>query len=737
MAAALGRAVVDFKEPGRYNHPIMDASQTLVINYFSGFKQSVVPLFQRPYTWDKKHWLMLWEDMMGFYENHEGRPKAVHFMGAIVTMPALSVPVGVSKFLVIDGQQRLTTIAVLLCAIRDALPATSETLKLKIQNFYLTNYGYSGLDFLKVLPTQGDREGYSPIVRNLPKPFPDSRFKRAYDFFLRRLGEQIDGGSSIDPGKVLDIIETRLMAVMINLSDTDDPYLIFESLNFKGFPLEQADLVRNYFLMRFLVSEQQDVYDQLWLPMQERLGSNLTEFMRHFLGAEGEDVRKGDVYASIRKLVADSEAAAVRLLMNRMEKLSTLYSRIAGSSPEPNAEFRSYFERFRQLDFGTAYPLLLTLYEEYEEKQFTDDEFLNVLRILLSFIIRRMVANVPSNSLAKLFVGLCKSKPADDSPSTWLSGVLCIETTSRRWPNDDEFSKAWVQAKMYKGRACQVVLEELEAQFEHHEPVNLDQVTIEHIMPQKLTVEWESMLGPNAATIHANWLHTIGNLTLTGYNPGLSNDPFGVKCQIYKQSHFELNRYFVGCETWNETAIEARAKILLESALKIWSRPPDTAPVSESVVKKDAVAFYPECVLLAENHLKIKFSKLSRTQYEAGTNHMRLVCKVSALHEEDAAKVPFYWFGFPKSYLDFLSDPHLSFVCLGCGSADVTLLLPLHIIQENLGSMSTTKDKKSNETYQWHIVIQRKLNRFMLRLLDGVDGPDLTDYLLKSSPQTN
>ena len=472
----------------------MEASPTLVINYFSGFKQSVVPLFQRPYTWDTKHWRTLWEDMMSFYEDHEGRPKAAHFMGAIVTMPAVSVPVGVLKFLIIDGQQRLTTVALLLCAIRDALPATGETLKLKIQNFYLTNYGYPGLDFFKLLPTQGDRESYSPILQNLATPFPDSRFKRAYDFFRRRLREQIDEGISIDPGKILDIIETRLMAVMINLSDSDDPYLIFESLNFKGFPLEQADLVRNYFLMRFPVSEQQTVYDHLWLPMQNRLGTNLTEFMRHFLGAEGEDVRKGDVYASIKKLVASSEAPAVDLLMTRMEKLSVLYSRITGSSPEPNAQFKSYFERFRQLDFGTAYPLLLTMYEDYEEKQFTEDEFLSVLRILFSFIIRRMVASVPSNSLARLFVGLCKSMPVTDSPSTWLSGVLCAETMNRRWPNDDEFSKAWVHAKLYGSRACQVVLEALEAQFEHHEAVQLDQITIEHVMPQKLNLEWESML---------------------------------------------------------------------------------------------------------------------------------------------------------------------------------------------------------------------------------------------------
>ena len=353
----------------------MEANPTLIINYFSGFKQNLVPLFQRPYTWGERQWRTLWEDILSFYDYPEAENRATHFMGAVVTMPARSVPVGVSKFLVIDGQQRLTSVAVLLCAVRDALSATDEVRKRKIQNFYLTNDGYEGTDFFKLLPTQGDRAGYSPIVQKSSAPFPDSQFKKAYEFFRRRLREQVEEGKSVDAGRILQLIEARLMVVMINLSDNDDPYLIFESLNFKGSPLEQADLVRNYFLMRFAVNEQQAVYENLWLPMQSRLGPSLTEFMRHFLGAEGEEVRKGDVYASIKRLVTDAEAASVKILMTRMEQLSVLYSRIAAADTEPNAQFKSYFERFRRLDFGTVYPLLLALYEDYEDGQFAEGEF--------------------------------------------------------------------------------------------------------------------------------------------------------------------------------------------------------------------------------------------------------------------------------------------------------------------------------------------------------------------------
>ncbi len=616
-------------------------------------------------------------------------------------MPARSVPVGVSKFLVIDGQQRLTSVALLMCAIRDALPQTDEVRKRKIQNFYLTNDGYDGTEFFKLLPTQGDRGGYAPIVQNSATPFPDSQFKKAYEFFRRRLRDQVEEGESIDAANILQIVESRLMVVMINLSDSDDPYLIFESLNFKGSPLEQADLVRNYFLMRFAVNEQQAVYEHLWLPMQNRLGPTLTEFMRHFLGAEGEDVRKGDVYASIKRLVTDAESDSVKLLMTRMEQLSVLYSRITTPDLEPNAEFRRHFDFFRRLDFGTVYPLLLALYEDYGDGQFAEEEFLSALRMLFSFIVRRMVVGVPSNSLAGLFVGLCKIKPVTETPSAWLSAALCSEEKNRRWPNDNEFSKAWIHTQLYGSRACPVILETIEAHFEHHEAVQLDEVTVEHVMPQTLSAEWEVMLGLNALAIHAEWLHTIGNLTLTGYNPELSNKAYSEKRTVYGLSHFELNRYFANFESWGQPMIADRASALFKFALQLWPRPADTARPADTTrdsveaVKEPPAAFHNECIRRVQDQLRIQLSKLSQTRYESGASHIRLVCAVSGEHRETSG-IPYYWFAFHQSQLDFLSTSEKSFICLGCGSADCTLLVPLAVLKASLGSLSvTTSDTRA------------------------------------------
>ena len=702
----------------------MEANPTLAVNYFSGFKQNLVPLFQRPYTWGEKQWRTLWDDILSFYPYDELDSKATHFLGAVVTMPARSVPVGVSKFLVIDGQQRLTTIAILMCAIRDALPASDQVRKRRIQNFYLTNEGYEGPDFFKLLPTQGDRNAYSPLIQMSASGVPESQFKKSYDFFRRRLKDEIEQGASIDPAKVLNILEGRLMVVMINLSDSDDPYLIFESLNFKGSPLEQADLVRNYFLMRFSLNEQQSVYENLWLPMQNRLGTNLTEFMRHFLGSEGEEVRKGDVYAAIKRLVANSDGSSVKLLMTRMEKLSVLYSRVATSTPEPNAELKRYFEEFRRLDFGTVYPLLLALYDDHEDGQFETDDFLKVLQVLFSFIIRRMVVGVPSNSLSGLFIGLCKTKPVTESPAAWLAEVLVREDKNRRWPNDVEFSDRWAHAPLYGSRACAVILESIETHYDHHEPVQFDQSQIEHVMPQTLTPEWEMMLGPHAQTIHLEWLHTVGNLTLTGYNPELGNKSYPGKQSVYALSHFELNRCFGDIGTWGQPMIENRANALLRLAFQLWPRPAETSDKPVVPVKGAPAAFHSECVRVVQQRLGTTLSKLSQTRYESGDGIVRLVCAVSAEHNE-ASETPYYWFALHQSQRQFMQDAAKPFICLGCGSSAITLLVPMPAIEKHLESLSVSK---SLERHYWHIVVQKRGAKLILRLLGGVDGPDLAEY---------
>lgn len=485
--------------------------------------------------------------------------------------------------------------------------------------------------------------------------------------------------------------------------------------------------------MRFPVTEQQSIYDELWLPMQTSLGPSLTEFMRHYLGSEGEEVRKGDVYAAIKRLVSASDPADVRLLMTRMSRLAVFYSRIATLASEEEEAVGNFLTLFRRLDFGTAYPLLLSLYEDYADGQFGVEEFVSCLRILDSYIVRRMVVGVPSNSLSGTFIGLCKNKPVNESPSAWLAAALAKESKNRRWPTDKEFMESWLKSPIYPSRVCQIILERIEEQFEHHESVSFENATIEHVMPQTLNPEWELLLGENAALIQSEWLHTIGNLTLTGYNPELGNQSFSDKQKVFAQSHFELNRYFATVATWDAGQILKRSEALFKIALSLWPRPTSMSEDELPTESRTQPAnFHADCVRTAQTKLGAMFSKLSQTRYEAGDTGVRLVCAVSAEHKE-SSDIPYFWFALHLKQLEFLMAASTSWLCYGCGSADRTLLVPTEVIRPHLDQMSASS---GNDRHYWHIVIQRKEERFVVRLLGALDGPDLTPFLLSTADAT-
>jgi Protein of unknown function DUF262/Protein of unknown function (DUF1524) len=707
----------------------MHASPESIFSYFNcGLRQYLVPLFQRPYTWQRPQWLALWEDLARFWETDSRSSAELHFMGAIVTTTARSVPVGVSKFLVIDGQQRLTTIAALLCAIRDQLVET-DSVRRRIQEAYLTNASYSGLDFFKLLPTQDDRPAYSRLIEGLDVRGLDTPFIKAYEFFCKKLKKSRTDGGPPSPLDVLDVVERRLMVVMVNLGENDDPNLIFESLNFKGAPLNQADLIRNYFMMKFQASEQDAIFNRSWLPMQKGLGDSLTDFFRHYLGSQGHDIRRTDVYATVKALVKEEDAAAVRVRIERLAKLAEFYSRITALSPDPDAELGHCFSGFRRLDFGTVLPLLLKLYAQYDEGAFARQEFLECLRVLDSYIVRRAVVGVASNSLAGLFISLCRAVPGE-GPSVWLREALASETKTRRWPEDDEFSREGLRRGIYPGAACQILLERLEEQVGHHERVSLASASIEHVLPQSLSPAWKEALGENWATVHQQWLHTLGNLTLTGYNSELGNREFGEKRRFFEESHFELNRYFVGHENWGANEIEQRGRTLVASALRLWPRParePSPALLSPKRSRAPKSKFHEESVRAAEKHLGVRFGRLKDNRYETGSGY-RMVGKASMEYDEGEGDTS-YWFGVSEDHRQFLYEVESSGFCFECGSTQQLLLIPSEIVRSVESEMSISQE------HVLHLTLHKRGKRIWLRLLRGVDGPELTSFLVGTGDQ--
>lgn len=549
----------------------MEARPSKITEFFDGTKQMMVPLFQRPYEWAAKDWETLWADLLEQYERSDTDSAASHFTGAIVTAPAKSVPVGVSKFLVIDGQQRLTTIAVLLCAMRSFLDPESKEYR-RLTKF-LVNEDYDELDFFKLLPTQPDRAAFQSLIN--AKPHPGTRFTEALEFFKDKIGGTDSDGEKINLDRLTNALQSRLTVVAIHLGDADDPYLIFESLNAKGAPLTQADLIRNYLLLRLHSNAQQKSYEEAWLPMQALLsGDHLTEFMRQFLMMSGEDVAKSGIYSVLKRRlmsVADSEISQA---LQRMQHSSLLYAEIVGLKKPNDPDIADGLSRLRRWEIATANPLILKLLEAKSRGASSSVEVSQCLSTIESFAVRRAVCGVPTNQLKRIFLSLAKDMPAIDVPS-WLSRTLATGSSGRRWPKNEEFREALFRYRAYASPLdrCKFLLEAFEESHAHKEAVAFESATIEHVMPRTLNPAWKKVLGDRADDVHEKWLDLLGNLTLTGYNSELSNAPFAKKKALLGDSHFEMNKWIASREKWNEVEMRERTELLFERAKEIWPRP--------------------------------------------------------------------------------------------------------------------------------------------------------------------
>lgn len=552
----------------------MEAAPVNIIQYFDGSKQGVIPLFQRPYSWEPKDWTTLWDDLMAQYETAD---RASHFMGAVVTVPVKSVPVGVTKHLVIDGQQRLTTLSLLLAAIREKAATEEDTATAGIIGDFLVNRHYKAPDDLKLVPTQADRNAYNAVVyrKNLEE-HEESRVVQAYRFFCKKLDGHDLEDQPITATQTLQAIQQSLQVVMINLGEADDPYLIFESLNHKGKPLNQADLVRNYVLMRFQHStsvdgEQEVAYEDLWRPMEARLEGLMPEFLRHYGMRGGRNVRKGDIYMAAKlEFEKLKEAADVRASLADMKAAALSYQKFLHPAEEVDPRIGQRLQGILELDSTVFYPLLIRLYRSLEREQIGVEDLLSCLDLLESFYVRRLVCGVPTNALNKITLELCLNLPAA-KPDGWLQERLTHGSGSRRCPSDHEFFEALVVQRIYPRRKiARYMLIALEEAHQHKEPVDTATATMEHVMPQTLTDQWKASLGGNYAEIHDRWIDTLGNLTLTGYNSELGNATFEEKKAKLQNTHFELSRSLLAQSQWGPQEIENRGKVLAAIAMKRW-----------------------------------------------------------------------------------------------------------------------------------------------------------------------
>lgn len=554
----------------------MDVHDEKIGNLIYRRRQYFVPIWQREYSWAYIQWDELWSDMKRLYEeifNRNVGKDMNHFMGSIVLKPKELG--GVEKYIMIDGQQRITTLLILLALIRDKAKKDNPTLSNTIQTSYLLNRDIKSLDEqFKLRPSANDDPAFMKIMNG--ETDIQGRLGWAYAFFGQKLLEEKDEKENdYDLQKLKELIIDNLRIVEIILAEKDDPNRIFETLNSRGLELEQADLVRNFFMMKIRNENRaEELYKGTWLPMQRSLSTiqNLTEFFRHYLAMETRSrVKQDEIYRLLQQRLKWSNENEIIAELQRMKKFSEYYQRLLFPQEEPTSEIRKRLERLNKWKVSTAYPLLLKAYSA----NVSEDDLCLLLDVIESFVVRRHFCNVKTNSLNTIFTSLCHLD--DDELVDLVEKELADYRWNYRWPDDDEFVKSFVVFPIYKSSyaKCHLVLGSLERSFEHPERIDLSNLEIEHVMPRSPNEWWKEHIGPDWERVHAEVLHTIGNLTFVAgeINPQLSNSPFPEKKKWFMKTKVNLSEYFQALDKWTRTEVLERGKFLAQKALEIWKHP--------------------------------------------------------------------------------------------------------------------------------------------------------------------
>ena len=560
----------------------MQAKETNFLRFLSVPNQFRIPIFQRRYSWEERHCKQLWSDILRIGQNDR---ISSHFLGSIVYIePGVQPVSAVSELLVIDGQQRLTTLSLLLLALSKVVAESGSEIGItpeNISNYYLFNPGENGELRYRQLLTHHDKDTLIQLLegRELP-PNASPRLVENYRFFEAKLQnsnlKEVYAG--IQKLAIVDIALDRRY---------DDPQLIFESLNSTGLNLSQADLIRNYVLMGQELDFQNKLYTDYWLPMEQRFGDAYTKwfdsFVRDYLTLKRPQITNiNDVYETFKMHVPrQTTPHALESIIAEISRYSKHYVRIA-LDKEENTKLQDCFTDINTLEVTVAYPFLLEVYEDYKQKRIQKSELIEILRLVESYVFRRAICDIPTNSLNRTFAGRLMPKVNKNNYLESLKEAflnLVEQSDSYRYPADSEFKQEFLVKGVYNnpGR-CRYLLRKLE-NHENKQPIHREDYTVEHVMPQNpdLSDEWKEELGENWREVQEKYLHTIGNLTLTGYNPELSDRFFSEKKKHkpggFRDSRLRLNDSLLQVQKWNEDAILARAKELAEKALKIWIYP--------------------------------------------------------------------------------------------------------------------------------------------------------------------
>lgn len=591
----------------------MDARKGNIYEILNGNKQFLIPVYQRFYSWDTIQCKRLWNDIVEMQK--EG--KVGHFVGSIVNIAEQAMPTGVQKFMIIDGQQRMTTLTLLLLALRNYAiknPDDSTINARRIDNMLLKNEYEDGDERYKMLLTETDRDILISLIEG-KQIMEDTRSRliENYNLFVSKIADK-----EIQPAEVYESIG-KLQIVNITLDRAvDDAQAIFESLNSTGKELSESDLIRNYILMGLVPSEQTYVYEHLWRPMEqlfvyETQGTVMDAFFRDYLTMKNSRIPKKErVYEEFKLYHLKCKFGTIRELCKDLLDYAKYYTDIVFVR-NSDKDLKRIYEDIIDLRMEVSYPFLLKIHRDCDEGIITLDEMKKILTLCISYVLRRSICEIPTNSHNKTFATMKNYIRPDDYVNSVKAFFLMLESY-KEFPDNDKFEVAFVSRDIYNMRNRNYILSRLE-NFKNKAPIIIEGYTIEHIMPQNknLSREWQADLGNDWQEVQKKYLHTIGNLTLTAYNSEMSDKCFMEKMDMeggFKESALRLNRYVVLQNEWNEKHIKERANELAKKAESIWKYPTLTDAELEKYQEEDTTN--PEYSL--ETY---EMNDLTRTLFEA------------------------------------------------------------------------------------------------------------------------
>ncbi len=651
----------------------MDAKATTLLKFFEENQnnQFVIPIYQRLYSWKKEQCEQLWDDIIKIGGNDKMNG---HFIGSILYVLDGNTHSN-NTLLIIDGQQRLTTITLLFIALRNR---SSDEVKRKKMESYLINSDKDGDKKFRLILSESDRDTLLSLIdKDRRKPSePSLKIVENFELFEKWISENTDKLETIFKGL------EKLMIVWIALEKgKDDPQLIFESMNSKGIELTQADLIRNYIIMETEVKKQEYFYNQYWRAMEEDFKQNeklFDRFVKHYLTIKtGKIPNEKRVYEAFKDY-QQKEGIEIEDLLKDLQKYCGYFCQIAFKK-EDDKDLNKALSFLVDLEMDVIYPLLLELYSDYKDGVLSQQDFIPIIYLIESYICRRTVCGLGTNGLNKIFASFTKKINKDQYLESIEAHFLSLETTKGKFPKDSEFRDSLITIDFYSFKKKKYFFERLE-NFERKERVYTREYTTEHIMPQTLEGEWEKDLGENFQAIHDKYLHTIGNLTLTGYNQEYSNKSFQEKRDMekgFKQSPLRLNQSLKDLESFGEKEIEKRANDLADWALKIWTYPKLDAETLEKYKPKKEKKAYDLSSYKFGSHSRELFDILSK--------------EIKAFDERITEK-------FNQEYISYMFDKNFVDIVVQTKDLKLYLNMPFNELQDekNLARDMTNKGHLGN-----------------------------------------